>query len=80
MTLFELIKQWLNEQAEFEFIAKRSKTNLQIIVVSTADNPYKMLLLLVYSDYVTTSKGNLYASNPKFFSLLKKRLTVGLRG
>ena len=80
MNLFDLVKQWLNEQSELEFITKKCKTGLQIIVISNVDNPFKMLLVVVYSDYITTSKGNIYASNPKFFSLLKKRLTIGLRG
>ena len=81
MTLFALIKQWLAEQPELEYVSKSSKTgNIQIIVVSLADNQFKMMLIVVYDNYITTSKGNLYASNPKFFSLLKKRLLKGLRG
>ena len=80
MTLFHLLKQWLTEQSELEYVSKRCETGLHIIVVSLADNQFKMMLIVVYDDYVTTSKGNLYASNPKFFNLLKKRLLKGLRG
>jgi hypothetical protein len=79
MSLFDLVKQWLADQLEFKCIAKLSKTNLCIIIVSLVNNPHKMLLLVVNDNYITTSKGTLYASNPKFFSLLKKRLIVGLR-
>lgn len=78
MTLFDLVKQWLSEQPEFEHIS-RTKLEQHVVLVYNIDNPRKMILLVVDEDSITTSKGVLKATNPKLFKLLKKRILQRLR-
>lgn len=78
MTLFDLLKQWLSEQSEFEYVS-RAREQYKVFIVSLTGNQNKIILILVHRNSVTTSKGTLNVSNPKFFNLLKKRILRELR-